>query len=76
MKCVRNVRSGLRARTLILELLESQPSDATRISEEAVLSYGVVIHHLRLLRSEGIVERRGVRPYSWVSSGLGQRRLS
>jgi hypothetical protein len=75
LECVRNVRSGVRARTKILESLEKVPSDAVGIAKDAALSYGVVIHHLRLLRNEGIVQRKGVRPYCWVSSGLGQKRL-
>ena len=72
---VRNVSSGLRARTKILQSLEGSPSTARKIAVEAGLSYSVVSHHLRLLADEGIVYRRGGRPYCWVSSGLGQKRL-
>jgi predicted transcriptional regulator len=76
LKCIRNVNSGLKARTKILEALESQSCDAVRVTKEAALSYGVVMHHLRLLKNEGIVNRKGHRPYYWVSTGLGQKRLS
>ena len=75
LRNVRNVSSGLRARTKILETLESKPCNAVRIAKEASLSYSVVMHHLRLLEKEGIVHRKGRRPYYWVSTGLGQKRL-
>jgi predicted transcriptional regulator len=73
---IRNVNSGLNARTKILDTLESNPSSAGKIAKEASLSYSVVIHHLRLLEKEGIVQHKGKRPYYWVSTGLGQKRLS
>jgi len=72
---VRNVKSGLRARSKILDTLEGKPCSAAMIAETAALSYNVVLHHLRLLRSEGIVQRNGRRPYYWASTGLGQKRL-
>lgn len=72
---IRNVNNGLKARTKILEALERNPCDAGRIAKEAPLSYGVVIHHLRLLENEGIVHRKGRKPYCWESTGLGQKRL-
>ncbi|MGZ4850621.1 MAG: ArsR family transcriptional regulator [Candidatus Bathyarchaeia archaeon] len=72
---MRNVSSGLRARTKILQTLEHSPSAAARIAKENSLSYSVVRHHLRLLEDEGIVHRKGGRPYCWMSTGLGQKRL-
>ncbi|TRO53988.1 ArsR family transcriptional regulator [Candidatus Bathyarchaeota archaeon] len=72
---VKNVKSGLKARTRILNALETRPSDATSIAKYKSLSYGVVTHHLRLLESEGIVNRKGKRPYVWLLTGLGQKRL-
>jgi DNA-binding transcriptional ArsR family regulator len=75
LKKIRNVDSGLKARSKILEALESNPSDGVKIAKEGSLSYGVVMHHLRLLENEGIVHRKGRRPYFWVSTGLGQKRL-
>jgi hypothetical protein len=33
------------------------------------------MHHLRLLESEGTVNRKGKRPYIWLLTGLGQKRL-
>ena len=76
LKNLRNVKSGVRARTKILQTLESGPSASYRIAKERALSYGVVVHHLRLLENEGIVHRKGRRPFYWVSTGLGQKRLS
>jgi len=75
LKNIRNVSSGLKARTKILEVLESKSFDGVRIAKETSLSYSVVMHHLRLLENEGMVHHKGHRPYYWVSTGLGQRRL-
>jgi DNA-binding transcriptional ArsR family regulator len=72
---VKNVKSGLKTRTKILTALEKRFSEATAIAKEKSLSYGVVMHHLRLLEKEGIVNRKGKRPYFWVLTGLGQKRL-
>jgi DNA-binding transcriptional ArsR family regulator len=72
---VKNVKRGLKARTKILTALEKRSSDAAAMAKEKSLSYGVVMHHLRLLEKEGIVNRKGKRPYFWVLTGLGQKRL-
>jgi predicted transcriptional regulator len=72
---VRNVSSGVKARTKILETLEREPLDAVKTAKDTSLSYSVVMHHLRLLENEGIVQRKGRRPYYWVSTGLGQKSL-
>jgi DNA-binding transcriptional ArsR family regulator len=75
MQRIRNVKSGLKARTRILDALDKRSSDAGTIAKETSLSYGVVMHHLRLLENEGTVSRKGNRPYSWLLTGLGQKRL-
>ena len=72
---MKNVKSGLKARTIILEALETRLSNAAYIAKEKSLSYGVVLHHLRLLENEGTVNRKGKRPYFWMLTGLGQKRL-
>jgi predicted ArsR family transcriptional regulator len=69
------VKSGLKARTRILAALETHTSAATAIAKSMLLSYSVVMHHLRLLENEGTVNRKGNRPYVWVLTGLGQKRL-
>jgi DNA-binding transcriptional ArsR family regulator len=72
---VKNVKSGLKARTKILDVLEKRGADASSISKEIALSYGAVMHHLRLLENEGTLNRKGKRPYLWLPTGLGQKRL-
>lgn len=75
LKNIRNVHSGLVARTKILALLEKQGFNASKIAKETALSYGVVMYHLRLLKNEGTVERKGNKRYVWLATGLGQKRL-
>jgi hypothetical protein len=72
----RNVRNGLWARTKILDFLEKQADAAAAISKETLLSYEVTLHHLRLMETEGTVSRKGKKPYSWLLTGLGQKRLA
>lgn len=71
----RNIRPGLRSRTTILKVLEKDIGDAKNISKRSGLHYQVVLYHLRLLESRGIVERKGNRPYIWELTGIGQKRL-
>lgn len=71
----RNVKLGLKARTVILNFLEKSSADAKLISKETDLPYNVVLHHLKLLEVKGIVQRRRGRPSVWVLTGLGQKRL-
>ena len=75
LKNIRNVSCGLKARTKILNSLESKASDGVKIAKDGSLSYSVAMHHLRLLENEDIVHRRGRRPIYWVATGLGQKRL-
>ena len=75
LKNIRNVHCGLLARTKILVLLESQGFNASKIAQELGLSYGIVAYHLKLLKTEGTVERKGNRRYVWLVTGLGQKRL-
>lgn len=72
---VRNVRSGLDSRTKILNILERQSLSAGKLSKQTRLTYDTVMHHLRLLESENIVQRIGKRPYLWRLTGKGQKRL-
>jgi DNA-binding transcriptional ArsR family regulator len=76
LKKIRNVHSGLKARTKILVQLDTRYSNAAELSRNTALSYGVVMHHLGLLHDEGIVERKGNRRYIWLTTGLGQKRLA
>jgi hypothetical protein len=76
LKNIRNVHSGLSARTKILVLLDGQAFSAGKLARESSLHYNVVMYHLRLLKTEGTVERKGTSRYVWLSTGLGQKRLS
>jgi len=71
----RNVKPGLRARTRILSALERISADAKTIAKRTKLHYGVVMHHLKLLKAKEIVQRKGSRPSIWALTGLGQKRL-
>jgi DNA-binding transcriptional ArsR family regulator len=75
LKNIRNVRCGLLARTKILSMLEKQSSSASKIAKQTALSYGVVVYHLRLLKNEGTVGRKGLKRFVWLATGLGQKRL-
>lgn len=72
---VKNIKRGLYARTKILNVLDKGSANAKTIAEQTGMHYNVVVHHLRLLETEGIVERKRGRPNVWALTGLGQRRL-
>jgi len=73
---IRNIKLGLKDRTLILATLEKQSCDAKTLAAENGMHYSVVTHHLKLLMAEGIVERKCSRkPYLWMLTGAGQKRL-
>ncbi len=72
---IKNVKSGLTARTKILAVLDQRASDASAVATSTSQSYNVAIHHLRLLEAEGTVSRRGKRPFVWTLTGFGQKRL-
>lgn len=71
----KNIKRGLKSRTRILNVLEKRSADAKTIASEAGMHYEVVMHHLRLLAGEEIVERKGGKPLVWTLTGLGQKRL-
>ncbi|MEM3770191.1 MAG: winged helix-turn-helix domain-containing protein [Candidatus Bathyarchaeia archaeon] len=71
----RNVKLGLKARTLILNFLEKSSSNAKTVAKETGLPYNVVLHHLKLLESKGIAKRESKRPSVWALTGFGQKRL-
>jgi predicted transcriptional regulator len=72
---VKSLKSGLAARTKVLNVLDKHLADATAIAQETLLSYDAVMYHLRLLKTEGTVCRKGKRPFIWKSTGIGQKRL-
>lgn len=73
---IRNNRKGLLSRTKILRALEQSSGTAVFLSKKAKLTYSIVIHHLRLLESEGIVRRKGEKRFTWELTGVGQKRLA
>jgi len=74
---IRNIESGLVARTKVLRSLEGGKSTAKEISEDAGISYGSALHHLHLLRRGKIVERATSKPpYEWKVTSFGQKRLN
>jgi predicted ArsR family transcriptional regulator len=76
LKKIGNVHCGLVARTKILVLVENKGGSASKIAKESSLSYAVVMHHLRLLKNEDTVERKGRGRYIWLATKFGQKRLS
>lgn len=73
---VRNIKSGLAARTKILHSLEGDKNTAKEISEDAGVSYASALHHLHLLERGKIIERANSKPpYEWKITGVGQKRL-
>ncbi|MCW4006631.1 MAG: ArsR family transcriptional regulator [Candidatus Bathyarchaeota archaeon] len=72
---IKNIRKGLSARSKILNYLDSNQASASAIATKTRLSYGVVMHHLRLLETASAVKRKGTRPYIWLATGSGQTRL-
>ena len=72
---IRNVRLGLKARTKILNVMEQTVGDAKTIATQTGLSYGVTVHHLKLLGAEEIVDRKDHKPCIWMTTGKGQKRL-
>ncbi|MBS7632365.1 winged helix-turn-helix transcriptional regulator [Candidatus Bathyarchaeota archaeon] len=75
LSSIRNIKRGLDTRTKILNILDKHPMDVKSLAKEASAHYNVVMHHLRLLGAEGIVERRGIKPFTWKTTGIGQKRL-
>jgi len=76
LSLTKNVRLGLVARTKIVVFLEIGDFNARALAEKIGLSYSAVLHHLHLLETENIIERRGAKPFLWKLTGAGQQRLT
>ena len=76
LKNIRNLKSGVVARSKVLTVLDKDCFAASKIAKETGLSYSVVIHHLKLLEVEATVRHKGSKRYIWISTGFGQKRLS
>lgn len=75
LKSIKNIKRGLLARTKILNALDKGPADTKMLAGQTEMHYNVVMHHLRLLETEGIVWRKRSKPNVWALTGLGQKRL-
>jgi len=74
---IRNVESGLMARTRVLSALEEGRTTVKEISKDVGISYASVLHHLHLLRRGRIVDRTILKqPYEWRVTSVGQKRLN
>lgn len=71
----RNVRPGLVTRTRIVSIIEEIAVNAKNIAQQTGLSYTNILYHLHLLETEGVLVRKGKRPYLWELTGVGQQRL-
>ncbi len=76
LSSTRNIRPGLIVRTRIVLLLERETANAKFIAKKTELSYGAILHHLRLMEGESILVRKGNRPHFWELTGVGQQRLT
>jgi predicted transcriptional regulator len=75
LSTIRNIKRGLNARTQVLSALEKTSANAKTIANETAMHYNVILHHLKLLQKEGIVEHREGKPHIWAITGAGQKRL-
>lgn len=72
----RNVRPGLITRTRIVSIIEEVLVNAKTIAQQTGYSYANILYHLRLLEAEGVLVRKGKRPYLWELTDVGQQRLT
>ncbi len=72
----RNVKVGVRARSLILSSLEGGPKKTREICRETGFSYLKVAYHLKSLLRERFLESGRKRPYVWTITEYGQQTLA
>ncbi|MEM3507394.1 MAG: winged helix-turn-helix domain-containing protein [Candidatus Bathyarchaeia archaeon] len=73
----RNVKTGLHARSKIIQALESGSKTIKEICEKTGISYSKVIYHLKLLLKEKIIKKVDkTRPYLLVLTEFGQQKLA
>lgn len=71
----RNIQPGLAARTQIVSQLEGGPLTAKALAQKTSLSYRAALYHLHLMEDENLVVRKGLTPYLWKLTDVGQQRL-
>ena len=73
---MRNVSRGLASRTKIIEIMEKGKNNIPEISEESGLSQSCVVHHLRLLLKQRVVNSsQSGRVGRWTLTKYGQEKL-
>jgi predicted transcriptional regulator len=76
LKSKRNVSTGLRTRTLIIEVITKKPSQIKSIVNETNLSYCSIAYHVKTLKKENIltsITRK--KPLVWKLTRFGQQKL-
>ena len=73
---IRNVRRGLRTRSQILDIVESQGGGTTaEIAKNVDVTYSTTLYHLRNMQREGLV-RRDPDTREWRPGAIRQVRLT
>ncbi len=72
----KNVKKGLATRTKIVSTLDTLQYTAKAINEKTGIHYSSILHHLHLMENENIIKRNDKRPYIWVLTGVGQKKLT
>lgn len=76
LKSKRNVSTGLRTRTLIIESISKKPSQIKGIANETNLSYRSVAYHVKTLKKENILtSSTRKKPLVWKLTRFGQQKL-
>ncbi|WP_455368417.1 hypothetical protein [[Eubacterium] cellulosolvens] len=76
LRSKRNVSTGLRTRTLILEVISKKPAQIKKISSETNLSYRSIAYHVKTLSKEKIIISNTMKkPLVWKLTKFGQQKL-
>jgi predicted ArsR family transcriptional regulator len=73
---IKNVKKGLVTRTKIVSALDILQCTAKAINEKTGIHYSSILHHLHLMENENIIKRNDKKPYIWVLTGIGQKKLT
>jgi DNA-binding HxlR family transcriptional regulator len=72
---VRNVKKGLKTRSLIVKALKEGLIDTNTIARAVGRSYSATLKQLRKMEQDGIVVRISGKPSMWKLTGRGQQEL-
>jgi predicted transcriptional regulator len=73
---IKNVKKGLITRTKIVSTLDLLQCTVKIINEKTGIHYSSILHHLHLMENENIIKRNDKKPYIWVLTGIGQKKLT